>query len=198
MSNSLNAAPVKWKGKKKSGHFLFLATSRILKEISTRQAASEIAIHIYGKDIAIYTNDQGLKQWAPILQLCGVVEVNKSSWEENKKLHMINSGSRAWTVPLESHCHSSSVVIMWLILGKFINSWGEKKVYKRLKSFTSNSSWRTSCMVLRRNLLIVLFFSPFYLCIADNIIVKINGKCKASWHQYYICSTRDMFSKNYI
>ena len=37
------------KKKKKGGHFLFLATSRILQEISTKQAVSEI------KDIAIYT-----------------------------------------------------------------------------------------------------------------------------------------------
>ena len=40
---------VKGKKKKKSGHSLFLATSRILQEISTKQAVSEI------KDIAIYT-----------------------------------------------------------------------------------------------------------------------------------------------
>ena len=46
----LECRPSEVKGqKKKSGHFLFLATSRILQEISTKQAVSEI------KDIAIYT-----------------------------------------------------------------------------------------------------------------------------------------------
>ena len=145
---------------------------------------------------SICTNGQGLEQWDPILQLCEVVEFNKSSWKEKKKLgfHMINSCSRAWMVRLESHCHSSSVVLISFILEQFINSWGGKKVYKKLKSFTSHSYWRTGCMVLRRNLLIVLLFFFILLCIGDNIIIKLILKCKASWH-HYICSTRDMFSK---
>ena len=113
---------------------------------------------------SICTNGQDLEQWDPILQLCEVVAFNKSSCKEKKKLepHMVSSGSRAWIVPLESHCHSSSVVLIWLILDQFINSRGGKKVYKKLKSFTSNSYWRTGLMVLRRNLLIVLLFYSFY------------------------------------
>ena len=123
---------------------------------------------------------QGLEQWDPILQLWEVVEFNKSSWKEKKKLelHMVNSGSRAWMVPLESHCHSSSVVLIWLILDQFINSWGGKKVYKKLKSFTSNSSWRTGCMVLRGKSTHCLIVFLIVLYIDDN---KIILACQLSW-----------------
>lgn len=110
--------------KKKSGGLLFLATS-ILKEVATSQATLEI------KDNVIYMNGKGLEQWDPILQLDGVVKVSKLSWEEenNIKPHIIDLGNKAWMVILESHSHGSTVVIMWLILGKFTNSRGEKKVF---------------------------------------------------------------------
>lgn len=90
MSNSLSAAPEKWKGKN-SGRFLFLATSRILKEITTSQAASEI------KDNAIHKNSQVLEPWLLFLQLHEVVKAGRSSWEEEKnlELYIINSGSKA-------------------------------------------------------------------------------------------------------
>lgn len=92
-----------------------MASSRILKESATSQAATEI------NDVAVYMNGQMLEQWYPIVQFHGLARLVS---------YITDSGSRAWMVTLESlpWKHHGNKVIHFR---QIITFWEEKNTSKR-------------------------------------------------------------------